>query len=141
MSRSTDLKLLAEKYQQVMEQINGVDPKVVQYIDQMQIPGLPGAAFANLAKSDDPYDAQVIQTIQNLMQKGVPATKFRDTLMQAMKPEVEKAVQQGLSPQQINQNMQANPHMITQYLTQAAQQLMGGAKPVAAPAPASGRRV
>ena len=125
-----------------MEQVNGVDNQVIQYIDQMQIPGMPGTKFASMAKSGDPYDTQVIQTIQNMLQRGVPATKFKNTLMQIMKPEVEKAVNQGLDQQQIAQNLQANPHIITQYVVQAAQRLLGPTgQPVQTPPASSQPRI
>lgn len=131
MSRSADLKMLAEMYDQVLVR-EQLDPRVVQFIDQMQIPGMPGAQFASLIKPGDPYDAQVVQSIQAMIQKGIPAAQYRDTLMQVMRPEAEAAVKQGLNNQQILQRAQANPHIMSQYLTQAAQQLLGGtATPVA----------
>lgn len=131
MSRATDLKMLAEMYGQVLVR-EQLDPKVVQFIDQMQIPGMPGAQFASLIKPGDPYDAQVVQSIQAMIQRGIPAARYRDALMQVMRPEAEAAVKQGLNNQQILQRAQANPHIMSQYLTQAAQQLLGGAMTPAA---------
>lgn len=124
MSKANDLKFIAEKYQLVREQ--SVDPKVVQFIDQMQIPGFPGAQFAQLFKANDPYDSQALQALQSVIQKGITPQKFREIFTQVLMPEIQKAMQQGLNQMQITQQMQANPHIMAQYYTAAAQKALQG---------------
>lgn len=124
MPYNTDSKLIMEQYAHMLEQQNGMSAAVMQYVDQMQIPGLPGAQFAKMMRPGDAYDAQVVHTIQSLIQAHVPAAQYRAMLMQVMQPEASAAMQQGLNAQQILQQLQQNPHIMSQHLMTAAQQLL-----------------
>lgn len=132
MSKSNDLKLIAEKYAQIYEQAEGLDPKVQQYIDQLQIPGFSGAHFASLYKSNDPYNTQAVQALQSVVQKGIPAAQFKQAMIEVLQPEIQAATQQNLNPQQIVQRAMNSPHILAQYYTAAAQKVLGN-KPAQAP--------
>lgn len=99
---------------------------LAKYFDEMQLPGLPGATVVEMINPEDEYDARMAQTVMSLIQKKIPATEFRNTLMNILEPVVTAATAQGLNPTQLMQRMQDNPIVMTRYLAQAAQQLLYG---------------
>lgn len=124
MSRANDLRLIAEKYSQVLE--GTLDPRVQQFIDQMQVPGWSGANFAQLFQANDPYNVQAVQAMQSVIDKGITAQQYKNVLLQVLQPEIQAAQQQNLNAQQIAQRLMGSPHIMAQYFTTAAQKVLGG---------------